>query len=134
MVLKGKMMSKLTLSDLKSIQLFEVVGRLDASNITTLLDAINEAIVRGRNRLILDLSGVEYMNSASLRELVLIYERIKKKGISLQIANPSQRVKDVLELVGLDSVLEIDSDLSLEVLRLTHPSRLAAHHQICYCT
>jgi anti-anti-sigma factor len=74
------------------------------------------------------------MNSASLRELVLIYERIKKKGISLQIANPSQRVKDVLELVGLDSVLEIDSDLSVEVLRLTQPSRLAAHHQICYCT
>lgn len=127
-------MSKLTLSDLKGVQLFEVIGRLDGSNIMTLLDSINEAVMRGRNRLILDLSGVEYMNSASLRELVLLYERIRKKGVALQIANPSQRVKDILELVGLDSVLEIDSDLSLEVLRLAHPSRLAAHHQICYCT
>jgi anti-anti-sigma factor len=104
------------------------------SNIMTLLDAINDAVIRGRSRLILDLSGVEYMNSASLRELVLMYERIRKKGVSLQIANPSQRVKDILELVGLDTVLDIDSDLSVEVLRLTNPSRLAAHHQICYCT
>ena len=51
----------------------------------------------------LDLGGVEYMSSAGLREMVRVLKRVKRSGGDLRIANPSDRVKEVLELAGLDT-------------------------------
>jgi anti-sigma B factor antagonist len=47
------------------------------------------------------------MSSAGLREMVRVLKRVKRTGGDLRIANPSDRVKEVLELAGLDTIFEI---------------------------
>ncbi len=90
-----------------STQVLEVIGRIDGSGNTQLTQVLDHALGNGFRSLVLELSGVEYINSAGLRELVALFKRAQEKGGKLSIANPSERVKTLLELVGLDTVMEI---------------------------
>lgn len=91
-------------------QLFEIIGRINDDNANQLAQSLNNAISEGRHHLVLDLSGVEYMNSAGLRALVNLFKHVERVGGTLTIANPSSRVKTLFELVGLDSVLDIEEE------------------------
>jgi anti-sigma B factor antagonist len=68
---------------------------------------MDKSVDDGKTNLVLDLGGVEYMSSAGLREMVRVLKRVKRGGGDLRIANPSERVKEVLELAGLDTIFEI---------------------------
>lgn len=101
------MAMEINTSEMRRVQLFEVSGRVDSTNATELGSAMDKAVDDGKSNLVLDLGGVEYMSSAGLREMVRILKRVKRVGGDLRIANPSERVREVLELAGLDSVFEI---------------------------
>ncbi|MBN1964522.1 MAG: STAS domain-containing protein [Anaerolineae bacterium] len=96
--------------ELKRVTLFEISGRVDSTNATELGEALNAAIEAGRTQLVADLAGVEYMSSAGLRELVTALKKVKRGTGDLRLAAPSERVRDVLELAGLDSIFEIYPD------------------------
>lgn len=101
------MVMEINVSEMRRVRLFEIVGRVDSSNASELGGALDRAADDGNNNLVLDLSGVDYMSSAGLREMVRILKRVKRNGGDLRIANPSERVREVLELAGLDSIFEI---------------------------
>ncbi|NDJ77853.1 MAG: STAS domain-containing protein [Chloroflexi bacterium] len=101
------MVMEINSSQMKRVQLFEVVGRVDSTNATELGQTMDRAVDDGRNNVVLDLGGVEYMSSAGLREMVRVLKRVKRGGGDLRIANPSERVQEVLELAGLDTIFEI---------------------------
>ncbi|MEB2289328.1 MAG: STAS domain-containing protein [Anaerolineae bacterium] len=101
------MVMEISTSDMKRVQLFEVTGRVDSTNAAELGSAMDSSVDDGKTNLVLDLGGVEYMSSAGLREMVRVLKRVKRTGGDLRIANPSERVREVLELAGLDSIFEI---------------------------
>ena len=103
------MVMEINSSELKRVQLFEIVVRVDSTNASELGTAMDRAADEGRNHIVLDLGGVEYMSSAGLREMVRVLKRVKRSGGDLRIANPSERVREVLELAGLDTIFEIYS-------------------------
>jgi anti-anti-sigma factor len=88
------------------VSLIEVAGRVDSSTAPKLGEALNGELNSGRMRLVLDLSAVDYMSSAGLRELVNALKRARSQG-DLRLASPSERVLDVLEMAGLDEIFQI---------------------------
>jgi anti-sigma B factor antagonist len=101
---------EISTSELKRVTLFDIRGRIDSTNAAELGDALNAAIDAGRTQIVLDLSNVEYMSSAGLRELVTARKKVKRGTGDLRLASPSPRVLEVLELAGLDSIFEIYSN------------------------
>jgi anti-anti-sigma factor len=87
--------------------LVEVSGRIDGNNAHELGGALNEQLDGGRKNLILDLAGLDFMSSAGLRELVMAYKKAKRESGDLSLAQPSERVRDILEMAGLDTVFQI---------------------------
>lgn len=100
-------MVDIKVSELKRVTLVEVRGRIDSTNADELGKVLNDSIEAGRNQLVLDLSGVEYMSSAGLREMVASLKRVRKGTGDLRLANPSDRVTEVLELAGLDTIFDV---------------------------
>ena len=47
------------------------------------------------------------MSSAGLRELVSAVKKLRKLNGDLRVASPSPRVKEVLDLAGLDSIFQM---------------------------
>lgn len=101
------MVMEINSSEMKRVRLFEIIGRVDSSNASELGAALDKAADDGHTNLVLDLGSVDYMSSAGLREMVRVLKRVKRTGGDLRIANPSDRVREVLELAGLDTIFEI---------------------------
>lgn len=102
-------MVHIEVSERDQVTLLIVSGRVDSNNAEQLGEALVREIDQGKTSLVLDLSGVDYMSSAGLRELVSAYKRAQNEKGDLRIAQPSARVLELLEVAGLDSVFQIYS-------------------------
>lgn len=100
-------MIEINVTDQNQVTLVAVSGRVDSMNANQFGEALNSQIDDGNVHLVLDLSSVEYMSSAGLREIVTTLKRAKKAQGDLRLAQPSQRVREVLEMAGLDTIFRI---------------------------
>jgi anti-sigma B factor antagonist len=128
------MLTQLTFDDFSRVQLVEVIGRVDNDSTVTLEQSVEKALASGRNQIILDLSGVQYMNSVGLRELVQLWKRIQNTGGALIVANPSERVRRLLELVGLETVFQIYTDPAWNSSLRSAANLPTSQRQTCYCS
>lgn len=100
-------MIDINVSAYEQVRLVEVSGRVDSMNANELGSALDTEIDGGHTQLVLDLSSVEYMSSAGLREIVTALKKVKRATGDLRIAQPSDRVREVLEMAGLDDIFMI---------------------------
>ncbi len=98
------------IQEMNRVDLVEVAGRVDSSTAADLGAKLNDRITNGTLNVVIDLAKVDYMSSGGLRELVAALKRVKKDGGDLRLCSPSARVREVLELAGLDSIFQIYDD------------------------
>jgi anti-sigma B factor antagonist len=92
--------------DLKRVELVKVSGRIDSSNAAQ-FDSVLKEVVSRKHNVVLEMSGVEYISSAGLRAMIALLRECKKHKGDVRLANPSQRVVEVLGLAGLDSLFNV---------------------------
>ena len=92
---------------------FRLVGELDASNVTSLSEALQPEIDRGGD-LTLDLAGLAFMDSTGIQVLVRTAQGLEGRG-NLILVSPGTLVRRILELIPvqkLDNVrIEGDEDV-----------------------
>lgn len=71
-----------------------------------LKDKVQSLIQQGYKELLLDLSGVSYVDSAGLGELVQAYATTKNRGGSLKLLNVTKRLRDLLVVTKLLTVFD----------------------------
>ncbi|HLK68668.1 MAG TPA: STAS domain-containing protein [Bryobacteraceae bacterium] len=89
----------------ESLVEMRVVGRLDGYWAPQLATELDDVIREGHSRIRLNLSGLEYLSSAGIQILVRYYQELNKRQGSLDVARPSDPVRKVLGLSGLDLLL-----------------------------
>ena len=97
--------------ELKHVSVVKVSGRVDSSTAPELEKSLQGLMDSNRNQIVMDLQEVDYMSSAGLRVLVAVHKATKKNGGGLSLAQPSERVKEVLDLAGLTPVFDVHADL-----------------------
>ena len=83
-------------------------GRLDLVSAPSLRKQLHTEVQRGNTRLIVDLSGVDHIDSAGLSALISGLKAARQAGGSLSITKPSTQVRRILKLTNLHRVLESD--------------------------
>ena len=71
-----------------------------------LKDKINSLLAAGRKKLLLNLEGVPYIDSAGLGEVVRTYTTVSRQGGSLKLLNLTKRIEDLLSITKLLTVFE----------------------------
>jgi len=84
-----------------------VTGRMDGVTAKDFEKACGACIDQGETRLVLDLSGVEYISSAGLRSFLIIGKRIKAAGGALVLAGLQEMVREVFEISGFATLFPI---------------------------
>ena len=82
-----------------------VSGRLDNYWSESFDEALDEIIRGGAHHLRMDMTGVDYISSAAIGVLVKTYRDVGKLQGSFVISAASDRVRSVLRMVALESVL-----------------------------
>ena len=87
----------------------KVKGRLDNYWTEHLRRNLEEVIREGAHGILLNLAGISFLSSAGVGLLVKFHTQLKGIGGSLVITNPSERVKQVLDLCRLSPILLAES-------------------------
>ncbi len=120
--------------DRSRIRLFEVFGRVNERSVQPLLAAIDRALTEDHSQIILDLGGVDYMNSAGLRALVQAYKSAEDRQGALHVTNPSPRIRELFALVGLDTVFGVGPDAYPDFSALFSDASLALQREAYHLT
>jgi anti-anti-sigma factor len=83
-----------------------VAGEIDFANATSLQTRISAACTeRGARTLVLDLTGVEFMDSSGLRAILHLQRELVDGDGGLVLLGPTPQVRGILTLTGLDRQL-----------------------------
>lgn len=79
---------------------------LNSGGDVRLRDKVQSLIQQGRRKLVLDLSGVSYVDSAGLGQLVQIYTTTVHHGGTLKLLNLTKRIQNLLVVTKLATVFD----------------------------
>jgi len=85
---------------LGQLTLVEARGRIDGINAGQFLQTLSDEHARGRTRIVLDMAGVNFLSGAGIKALRKFYDQAG----ALRIARPSEEVREVFQIIGLDTV------------------------------
>jgi anti-sigma B factor antagonist len=80
-------------------------GDADLSTVTELSEALTAQVAAGPRRLIVDISGLAFADSASIRVIVLAGRALRDQGGAMELANPQSAVARLLSLMGVDQMI-----------------------------
>ena len=72
--------------------------------------AIRRLLGEGRNKILLNLAGVGYIDSSGIGELVSSFTAVKKEGGTLKLLNLTQKIQDLLAITKLLTVFDVFED------------------------
>jgi len=84
-----------------------VTGELDVATASVLEGAVDGALDGQGDELCLDLGGLEFVDSSGARAIMHAHDKAASLGSRLVILSPAPLVRRVLELMGLDRVMDI---------------------------
>jgi anti-sigma B factor antagonist len=82
-----------------------VGGELDVATTPSFKQLVGDLVSRGHNRLVLDLAGLEFIDSTVIGAFLGAMQRAEQANGSLRLRAVPARVSSVLAVVGLDAVL-----------------------------
>lgn len=85
-----------------------LLGEVDVLQVGALRRLLNDALIDGCRLLVVDLSGVTFMDSVGLGVLVATWKRARVLRADMIVWRPSPPVATVLSLTALDRVLRVD--------------------------
>jgi len=85
---------------------------------TLLADRVKMAIDAGARRLLVDLSGIDYVDSHGLGQMVACHTLFASVGGEVRFAGASTRLRRLLEMTRLPRVLEVDRDVGTSLAQL----------------
>lgn len=94
--------------EINRVTIVDAVGRLTLSDgRTKLRDLIHVLSSDGRKRFLLNLEGVDFIDSDGMGELVRSYSIVRQRGGEMKLARLSERVEKLLELTRLNTLFDI---------------------------
>jgi len=98
---------ELTTRDYKRCTVVRVVGRVDAATAPQFEVWLHGQIQGDHNWLVLEMDATDYMSSAAVRALISTQKALRGKGGGVVIAQPSERVKEIIHIAGMEALFPI---------------------------
>ena len=89
------------------VTILDLKGKMTLGEGDELLkDKINSLMNQGRGKILLNLEGVPYIDSAGLGEIVRTYTTVSRQGGTMKLVNLTKRITDLLAITKLLTVFE----------------------------
>lgn len=108
---------QITTTNEAGASVIRVEGSMDAISVAEFDAEWKKVIEEGSTRVVVEMSGLEYISSAGLRGILMLAKTTKMKGVALAFAGMRDMVSDMFKLSGFLTILSVHPDV---------PSALAA--------
>ena len=92
---------------LDDVVILDISGRITLGEGTiTLRDALQKLLNRGERKFVMNLEGVDYVDSAGLGELITGFTTVRAQGGQLKLLKLTHRIHDLLQITKLLTVFD----------------------------
>src|SRR3984893_1980347 len=113
----------------EEVAVLTLKGRLALGESNILRERVTQSAAAGRNKIVVDLSAVDYIDSTGLGVLVICFTSLKKQGGALKLVNPNKRNIELLLLTKLHTVFEVFNEVQ-DAVNSFFPDRQIKHFDI----
>ncbi len=89
------------------VTVFLPEGRIDTEAAADLDQALQSAVSAGKHKMVVDMSGVDFIVSAGLRVLAAVQVRSRAEGGDIKVAGLNARMARVFNIIGADIFMSI---------------------------
>jgi anti-sigma B factor antagonist len=111
----GNMQLRTEVSEIAGWTVVSLYGELDVATTPGLREQIVELIADGARMLVLDLDGVDFIDSTGLGTIISILKRARTQGGDLRLVCTQSRITRLFEITGLDKAVPLLPSLDLAV-------------------
>lgn len=97
---------EINLSKSDAVQIAAIRGRIDANNSKELEVALTQTIEAGNQKILIDLSGLDYISSSGLRVFLLVAKMLEKNGM-IAICSMQPQVEQIFTISGFNNIFKI---------------------------
>ena len=102
---------KATSRDANGVEIVKLEGKITiGSGDSQLREVISNAISNGKNKILLDMSGVTTIDSSGIGELVGSYTTVTNRGGKLKLLHLPAKLNELLHVTQLITVFEVYED------------------------
>ena|SRR3990167_6321807 len=91
----------------RQITIVTLEGSLEVGREEKLKENLLKQTSPSASRVVLDLSGVDFIDSACLGALIAVARRLREKGGDVKISGLNAEVKSIFQITRLDRVFEV---------------------------
>jgi anti-sigma B factor antagonist len=104
---------QLEIEEKKGVSVIYIHGtnKINAKNYLVLKDCVKRLLKKPNNRVIVDFSSVEYVDSSGFGALISALKTSKENESNFKICNVSEQTLSLINLMKLDSILDIQPDI-----------------------
>ena len=101
---------KISTRKIDCVMVVDISGRIVLGEGGSLRETINAVLFSGEKKLLLNLAEVNYIDSTGLGELISAHTSVQKHGGQIQFLKLTNKVRDLLQITKLYTVLDIKDD------------------------
>lgn len=113
----------------EGVTILALKGRVTVGEVSPVRDKIAALLSAGHSQIVLDLGGVDYIDSTGLGNLVISFTQVKKAGGALKLMCLNKRNVELLALTRLHTIFEVFAD-ETNAVNSFHPGREIKHFDI----
>lgn len=88
----------------------DMSGRLDTQTSGPAMEKLQQLLNDSEGNLLINLSGLEFVASSGLRVILRAAKQVKANGGNMKVCCAKGVVKEVLEISGFDSLLDLHEE------------------------
>ncbi|MDP7422659.1 MAG: STAS domain-containing protein [bacterium] len=104
-----------------NITLLMITGDLDMYTLPKAKNTINHITETGRNRILIDLKNMDYIDSSGLGFFIGTLKKLKEKGGDLKLMNLNSYIQGIFKLINLNYIIEIFEDRETAIKHFNNP-------------
>ena len=93
-------------------------GRMDAVRVAQVRQVLSDLPQPGKARFVLDLAGLDWIDSSGVGALIVLYKRARQLGGDVKVACLQRQPKEIFRLLRLESAFEVCESVDEAVAKL----------------
>jgi anti-sigma B factor antagonist len=93
------------------VTFLDLTGKITLGDGSVVLrEGVRNEIALGKQRIVINLAGVSYIDSSGLGELISAFTAAKNRGITLKLLNLTKRIHELMQITKLYTVFDVFDD------------------------
>ena len=84
---------------------------LDDGDIQQMGDELFQVVDSGDEKILLDMSTIEFLSSAGLNRFIMLHKKVKNAGGELRLVNVTSEIEKIFAITRLNTLFSIHPDL-----------------------